>query len=71
MTALSFKITNKLLNKILIEYKENPDKEIVQNFIEMYNYVWNICYCINKDSFIIFINLINISFFMDFINQSL
>lgn len=29
MTALSFKITNKLLNKILIEYKENPDKEIV------------------------------------------
>ena len=39
MTALSFKITNKLLNKILIEYKENPDKEIVQNFIEMYNYV--------------------------------
>ena len=29
MTAQSFKITNKLLNKILIEFKENPDKEIV------------------------------------------
>ena len=38
MTAFSFKITNKLLNKILIEFKENPDKEIIQNFIEMNNY---------------------------------
>ena len=35
MTAFSFKITNKLLNKILIEFKENPD---IRNYTKFY---WN------------------------------